>query len=132
MVDEFQFRTSVSTSGAFSGCVVYTASPKPKRFEMTEKFARNDRELFSFVPPSAGMFVWLKLHLENVPGFRAGDEETLEIKLWEKLAEGGVLVGPGRYFAAEQDGVSPIEGHFRISFSFASVRVHCRITHGCL
>ena len=122
MVDEFQFRTSVSTSGAFSGCVVYTASAKPKRFEMTEKFA-SDKELFSFVPPSAGMFLWLKIHFENVPGFRPGQEEPMEVKLFTTLAEAGVLMGPGRYFAADEAGVSPLDGHLRASFSFSSVRV---------
>ena len=120
LADEFNLRTSVSVTGSWTGCVVYTASKKSKRFEMSEKFGGKD--LFSFVAPSAGMFIWMKLHFENVPGFRAGEEDTMEMKLWQQLAEAGVLVGPGSYFAAEQDGVSPVEGHFRISFSFASVR----------
>ena len=45
----------------------------------------------------------------------------MEIKLWTAIAEAGVLIGPGRYFAADEDGVSPAEGHFRVAFSFASV-----------
>ena len=114
----------MSATGAWTGCVVHTASAKPRRGRAMSEKARSvggQQEMFSFVPPSAGMFLWLRLHFENAPGFRAGDEETMEIKLWTSLAEAGVLVGPGRYFAAEDDGASPVEGHFRISFSFASV-----------
>ncbi|KAI9000704.1 PLP-dependent transferase [Trametes punicea] len=122
LADEFKLKISLGTSGSWKGCVVYTAFAKPQHGgEMTEKFRPlDDRPYFSLVPPTAGMFVWLKVHFENVRGFKEGDEDTLEIKLWTNLAEAGVLVGPGRYFVAEEDEVGPSEGHLRISFSFAS------------
>ncbi|KAI0329543.1 PLP-dependent transferase [Cubamyces sp. BRFM 1775] len=121
--DEFHLKVSFGASGSWKGCTIYTATAKPRRGAlMTEKFAlgAGDKPYFSVVPPSAGMFVWLKMHYENVPGFRQGDEDTLEMKLWTKLAEAGVLIGPGRYFNSDEESVSPAECHFRISFSFAT------------
>ncbi|KAM5534779.1 hypothetical protein V8D89_011495 [Ganoderma adspersum] len=121
--DEFNLQVSVGTAGSWKNCVVYTASSKPRRGDaMSEKAAlfAQSKPLFSLVPPTAGMFIWLKMLWENVPGFKEGDEETLEVQLWIKLAEAGVLVGPGRYFAHNEEQVSPVEGHFRMSFSFSS------------
>ena len=131
--DEFHTQMSLGTSGAWRGCVVYTAFSKPKRTgvaEISEKFAgfgQTSKPLFSLVPPTSGMFLWLKIHFENVPGFEPGEEETLEMKLWTDIAEANVLIAPGRYFAAEEETVNPASGHFRISFSYASVRYfpHC-------
>ncbi|EJF62296.1 PLP-dependent transferase [Dichomitus squalens] len=120
---EFHLRVSVGTAGSWKDCVIYTASAKARRGDaMSEKAALfgQGKPLFSFVPPSAGMFLWLKFHWDNVPGFKEGDEDTLEMKLWKKLAKAGVLVVPGRFFASDEDEVSPVEGHFRISFSYAS------------
>ncbi|KAI0751113.1 PLP-dependent transferase [Daedaleopsis nitida] len=124
--EEFHLRRSVGATGAWTGCTVYTASAKPQNvfgrsLQMSEKFGGfGAKPLFSFVPPTSGMFVWLKMHFENAPGFQPGDEETMEMKLWTAIAEAGVLIGPGRYFSADDEGVNPVEGHFRISFSFAS------------
>ncbi|KAI0355373.1 PLP-dependent transferase [Trametes cingulata] len=119
--DEFHLKMSLGTTGSWRGCTVYTASAKPRRgLMMSEKFAHDEKTYFSLVPPSAGMFLWLKMHFENVRGFQPGDEDSLEVKLWEKIAEAGVLTGPGYYFAAEADAVNPAEGHYRVSFSFAS------------
>lgn len=128
--DEFNLQVSVGTTGSWKNCVVYTAYPKPRRGDaMSEKAAlfRQSKPLFSLVPPTAGMFIWLKMLWENVPGFKEGDQETLEVQLWTKLAEAGVLVGPGRYFAHNEEQVSPVEGHFRMSFSFSSVGIYSRI-----
>ena len=44
------------------------------------------------------------------------------MKLWTQLAEAGVLIGPGRYFNSDEGSANPAECHFRISFSFATVR----------
>ena len=60
------------------------------------------------------------MHFESMPSFKEGDEETLEVKLWEKIAEAGVLMAPGWYFSA-QDMMDAGEGHYRISFSNAEV-----------
>ena len=128
--EEFHLQVSVGTVGSWKDCVVYTASVKPRSGDvMSEKAAlfAQSKPLFSLVPPTAGMFIWLKMLWENVPGYKEGDEETLEVQLWIKLAEAGVLVGPGRYFASDDERLSPVEGHFRISFSFSSVSNYCRL-----
>jgi aromatic amino acid aminotransferase I len=68
----------------------------------------------------------MKLHLDQHPSFTPGDEDTLEIKLWIKLAENGVLFGPGWMFSAKgmtENPDSTDSGHFRISFSNAEVRI---------
>lgn len=62
------------------------------------------------------------MHFDSLPSFQPGDEETLEIKLWTNLAEAGLLVAPGWYFAANDDILDTGSGHFRVSFSFADVR----------
>lgn len=67
----------------------------------------------------------MKLHLDQHPSFTPGEEDTLEMKLWVKLAENGVLFGPGWMFATkgeDSDGNTD-SGHFRISFSNAEVRI---------
>lgn len=64
------------------------------------------------------------MHFDSHPSFKAGDEESLEVQLWTKLAEEGLLVAPGWFFAAD-DGVNDAgQGHFRISFSNAEVSLH--------
>ncbi len=63
------------------------------------------------------------LHFESLPSFKGGDEETLEMQLWTKLGDAGVLVAPGWYFAPYPDALPEKgEGHLRISFSNAEVR----------
>ena len=110
-------------------------------------FSFGDKPLFSFVAPSSGMFVWvsphissllplalrihisisrdgfqLKIHFENHPSFTAPEDKvTLEVKLWEKIADAGVLIGPGWIFAATEEIQQEAEGHFRIAFSHADV-----------
>jgi hypothetical protein len=51
------------------------------------------------------------------------DKATLEVRLWEKLAKGGVLFVPGWFFSADEDANpdTETEGHYRISFSSAEV-----------
>ena len=60
------------------------------------------------------------MHFESIPSFKEGDEETLEVQLWEKIAEAGVLMAPGWYFASHELAEAG-EGHYRISFSNAEV-----------
>jgi len=38
--------------------------------------------LLSFIPPSAGMFVWVKVHLHNHPKWDGKNAVDLENKLW--------------------------------------------------
>ncbi|EPQ59207.1 PLP-dependent transferase [Gloeophyllum trabeum ATCC 11539] len=119
--EEFDLDLSTGQSGAWRGCDVYLATEKVKPTgEMSEKFALTARRpLFSFVPPTSGMFVWLKVHFENHPKFRKGDDSN-EMKLWIALAESGLLIAPGWFFAADQEDSpdGPDDGHYRIAFSF--------------
>ncbi|KAH9023085.1 PLP-dependent transferase [Lactarius pseudohatsudake] len=87
---------------------------------------RTTRPLLSFVPPSSGMFVWVKLHFGDVPDKRDesdGSVLTPERQFWEALAEAGVLVAPGWFFSpAESRGALPAEadrqiGHVRLSYT---------------
>lgn len=121
LADEFHLHAVPAAAGVWQGCIAYQASSKVKKSTiMTEKYSNRNRTMFSFVPPVAGMFVWMKLHLDQHPSFTPGDEDTLETKLWTKLAENGVLFGPGWMFAAnalDGDSENTNAGHFRISFS---------------
>jgi len=61
------------------------------------------RPLFSFVPPTGGMFVWARFYFRSFPGFerlRANErcvdpEAAFETELWALLAK--ALVGSKRY-----------------------------------
>jgi aromatic amino acid aminotransferase I len=123
LAEEFHLHVVPAAAGVWEGCIVYQASSKVKKStRMTEKYSARNRTMFSFVPPVAGMFVWMRLHLDQHPSFAPGDEDTLETKLWTKLAENGVLFGPGWVFAANamaEGSHNNDSGHFRISFSNA-------------
>jgi len=118
--EEFHLQQSISTQGYTAGAQVYYASLKPKRsfIPLSEKDVAYSKPLFSFVPPSSGMFVWIELHLEDHPSFSSLGYKALEMKLWTEIAEAGVLFGPGSMFSATPvDDDTPGHGHFRISFS---------------
>jgi aromatic amino acid aminotransferase I len=121
LTEEFHLHEVPAVTGVWEGCIVYQASSKVKKStRMTEKYSPRNRTMFSFVPPVAGMFVWMRLHLDQHPSFAPGDEDTLETKLWTKLAENGVLFAPGWIFAANamaEDSDNNDSGHFRVSFS---------------
>ncbi|KAH9012429.1 PLP-dependent transferase [Lactarius pseudohatsudake] len=82
------------------------------------------RPLLSFVPPSSGMFVWVKLHFGDVPDKRDesdGSVLTPERQFWGKLAKAGVVVGPGWIFAptlgAPSTEADRQTGHVRVSYT---------------
>ncbi|KIY73729.1 PLP-dependent transferase [Cylindrobasidium torrendii FP15055 ss-10] len=122
LADEFHLDLSIGTSGFRNGSQVYNVSFKRASAFSEKHSAQDGRPIFSFVPPSSGMFVWLKLHLEDFvppgsPSAKIGIKQ-LETNLWVAVAEAGVLLGPGLYFSA-----TPVtddmhgDGHFRLSFS---------------
>ena len=55
------------------------------------------------------------------------EEKTLEMQLWENVADAGVLMAPGWFFSAAE-ALDTGAGHFRISFSSAEVGFS---THRC-
>lgn len=86
--------------------------------------------LISFVPPTAGMFVFLGIHIGHHPDFNVlraqGHVEPareLMERLWRQLAEELVLLAPGYFFDAQpgtpHDGAEEI-GFFRLSYSIAT------------
>ena len=105
-----------------SGC---GASPAEKM--------RSMRPLLSFVPPSSGMFVWVKLYFGDVPDKRDesdGSVVTPERQFWQLLAEAGVIVAPGWIFSpetyTEEGGAPPSEvdkqtAHVRMSYTPSDV-----------
>ncbi|KAJ6613492.1 PLP-dependent transferase [Mycena sp. CBHHK59/15] len=114
LAEEFHLEVAPGTAGARKGCEVYHGSVKPKRSitgYLNEKSPASTT-LFSFVPPTSGMFLWIKIHFDQHPSFSTLGTEDLEMKLWIALAEGGLLVGPGKL-----DVFSHRSGHYRISFS---------------
>jgi len=120
LAEEFQLTVTSGTTGMWEGCQVYNGFPKSKRSitgYFNEKTPTMSNPLFSFVPPTSGMFVWLKLHFDQHPSFATLGAKDLETKLWIELAEAGVLFGPGSMFSATGDWSSETSGHFRISFS---------------
>ena len=66
----------------------------------------------------------MKFHFDSHPEFGKKHAETLETQLWEEFLKGGVLLAPGRHFSADQESMpdGKYEGHYRISFSTATVR----------
>jgi len=121
--EEFRLEAVSGTVGVWGGCKAYIAfhKPPPGVIGLMEKTSEKEKPMFSFVPPTAGMFVWIKLHFEHHPSFKLLGTETLEMQLWADLAEAGVLFGPGVMFAADDEMTNddPRIGHFRISFSSA-------------
>jgi len=116
--EKFHIRASPSESGFWKGSTVYDAYPKTGG--LGEKYCSFGKtRYFSFVAPSAGMFIWLKFYFDSHPEFGKKSAETLEMQLWEKLAEAKVLLAPGWYFSTDQENIpdGKYEGHYRVSFS---------------
>ncbi|KAF8165378.1 pyridoxal phosphate-dependent transferase [Crassisporium funariophilum] len=115
LADKFHLELGESTMGWSKGCERYFASKKGDNFKRGK-----GAPMFSFIPPTSGMFVWLQLHFDQFPKVDDEDDKSLERKLWIALAEAGVLFGPGNMFSANASVGDPEgSGHFRISFSNA-------------
>ncbi|KAI0175770.1 pyridoxal phosphate-dependent transferase [Hypoxylon sp. FL1284] len=77
------------------------------------------RDLVSWVPPRAGMFLWLQVDHTQHP--QAGTKSILEIEddIFESCIDKGVLAIRGSWFRAERD-VPPSGLFFRTTFATAS------------
>ncbi|KZP00312.1 PLP-dependent transferase [Calocera viscosa TUFC12733] len=141
LYDNFDLREDfrAGSISAWDGATVLVAHKKG--VQAMEKYDSNT-SLFSIVPPVAGMFLWIKVHVYNHPAYdeliRSGMSEslasaTLTMRLWKKLVDNHILWSPGWYFAT--DGVEPdipemdfnanvdskgMEGCFRVAYSSAS------------
>ena len=57
---KFRIRTSAPAQGFWKGCTVYDAYPKTGAGGLSEKYDPSGQtKYFSFVAPSAGMFIWV-------------------------------------------------------------------------
>jgi len=101
-----------------AGPPIYVGWIKDKKYG---GYVEKKRPLLSLSPPAAGMFIWFRVHVEELKGLdRSGDPEldTPEKRLWDKFAKAGVLLAPGYFFAADgNDERIKTEANFRISFS---------------
>ena len=87
------------------------------------------RPLLSFVPPSAGMFVWVELYFGDIPDRTDEDGTVLtpDRQFWIRLADAGVLAAPGWFFAPvspTEGGAPPADrqiGHMRFSYTPSDV-----------
>lgn len=78
------------------------------------------REVASWNPPAAGMFLWIKVDWRKHPLVREGQEsdiQKLEDKIWRAGVDRGVLTGKGSWFRAEADAGS--EMFLRTTFAAA-------------
>ena len=99
------------------------------------------RPVFSFIDPSAGMFVWSKFYFAGVARFselegQEGIEDPEQVfadELWMEMAEERVLLTPGSYYHPWQGpemlttkarGAEARTAAFR--FSFATPTVSCK------
>ena len=76
------------------------------------------RSLISFVPPMAGMFLWIRVAVELHPRYDGSNSIELMDELWKRIAvEEDLLIAPGRMFAANDDNRNEAAKYFRIAYS---------------
>jgi len=114
LAENFHLELAPPEQNKFRGSDTYLASHLKV---VGEKVIREP--LFSFVPPSSGMFVWLQILFDSHPKLDKVGKKSLEVQLWEDLAEAGVLFAPGYLFASNSSVETEMHAHFRISFSNA-------------
>ncbi|KAL4814270.1 pyridoxal phosphate-dependent transferase [Aspergillus spinulosporus] len=91
------------------------------------------KPVFSFIDPSAGMFVWSKWYFAGVQRFaelcmsnKVDPEQSFATELWNALASDLVLLTPGSYYhpwqgedkvTTRERGAEEGTAHFRFSFA---------------
>ncbi|GJJ07013.1 hypothetical protein Clacol_001211 [Clathrus columnatus] len=95
----------------------YLKEPTNTITSISEKYkaVASKTPLFSFIPPTAGMFVWIKFHVGQNVILKPG--ETLTMHIFTDLAEEGLLIAPGTMFNVDESIILEREVAFRISFS---------------
>ncbi|KKA30748.1 hypothetical protein TD95_005359 [Thielaviopsis punctulata] len=77
------------------------------------------KDVVSWVPPSAGMFLWMRLAHDKHPEIGARSIESIEEEIFNNCIEGGVLAARGSWFRAESN--KPLEAlFFRATYAAAS------------
>lgn len=76
------------------------------------------KSFISFVPPMAGMFLWIRIALEEHPRYDGSNSIELMDELWKRLAvTEDLLIAPGRMFAAGDEQRDEAAKYFRVAFS---------------
>ncbi|KAF9960823.1 Aromatic/aminoadipate aminotransferase 1 [Mortierella alpina] len=88
--------------------------------------------LASFVKPSAGMFLWIKIHVEHHPKYGTVSDSELMLELFKKCVGNNVLMVPGWQFSCKPKptGADPADllnvwfddnaTYFRATFAYTS------------
>ncbi|KAJ6790095.1 hypothetical protein PWT90_02099 [Aphanocladium album] len=77
------------------------------------------RDIVSWTPPAAGMFVWLTVDHTKHPDHGKRNLEEIEQEIFNACIDGGVLVARGSWFRAEPH--VPLSGlYFRATYAMAT------------
>lgn len=111
---------------------VRTEYLKRSQFLQTALKTHINPQLASFIEPSAGMFIWIKIHLDQHPRYKTVKDSALMLDLFRKCVENNVLMVPGWQFSCKpkpQD-VDPADvmncwfdedaNYLRATFAYAS------------
>ncbi|KAG0377488.1 MAG: pyridoxal phosphate-dependent transferase [Linnemannia gamsii] len=80
---------------------VRTEYLKRSQFLQTQLKTRINPKFASFIEPSAGMFIWIKIHLEQHPRYGTAKDSVLMLDLFRKCVENNVLMVPGWQFSCK-------------------------------
>ncbi|RDW63255.1 hypothetical protein BP6252_10800 [Coleophoma cylindrospora] len=100
-------------------------------------FSSSAIPIFSFMPPTGGMFIWARLNFASSPRFAEiqsdssckDPEQAFSDEIWIKLAKALVLVTPGSYYTpweglerttTKEMGREEGIGYFRLAFSLTT------------
>jgi aromatic amino acid aminotransferase I / 2-aminoadipate transaminase len=76
------------------------------------------KSLISFVPPMAGMFIWIRIAVELHPRYSGENSIELMDELWKRMAVmEDLLICPGKIFAASDERRDEAAKYIRVSFS---------------
>jgi aromatic amino acid aminotransferase I / 2-aminoadipate transaminase len=76
------------------------------------------KSFISFVPPMAGMFLWIRISLELHPRYDGSNSVELMDELWKRIAVAeDLLIAPGRMFAAGDEQREEAAKYFRVAYS---------------
>lgn len=124
-----EYRNEKPGGDVWDGATVWTATLTANAGAVKGARGVEKKVRVSFVPPTSGMFVWVKVDFSDLspPIHVPGEEEnegTHEGRFWVTLAKAGLLILPGWVFRGEKEH-APIDpnkyAHYRISFSDSTV-----------
>ncbi|KAF9090023.1 hypothetical protein BGX29_005521 [Mortierella sp. GBA35] len=108
---------------------VRTEYLKRSQFLQTALRTRMNPKHASFIEPSAGMFIWIKIHVDQHPRYGSVADSGLMLELFQKCIENNVLMVPGWQFSckAKPESIDLLNNWFdedatylRATFAYAS------------